>query len=407
MKLSLQKHIRWALLYFFIAASLGVVMRWFAVIDIPATFRYLVHTHSHIALLGWVYLALLTLLYHLFLQSDTNAKAYHRIFWFTQLTLIGMLFTFPFQGYAVYSIIFSTLFLFASYFFANLFLKKTSSEHRNRFSFKLIRWAIWFMVFSSIGPWALGIIMSTLGNTSVWYKLAIYFYLHFQYNGWFIPALLGILFYFLENKGFALEQHRHKKTLWLMNSSVVLTFFLSTLFTEPHFSIYILAGIGALLQTIVFVLLFLWIFPRWKSFSKNLKKGVAGMLLLSGILLGIKSDLQFLSAIPYVAKLAFFNLDFVIGYLHLVFLGVVTIALFAMLKQSHLTYVSAWGYRLFISAFLITEILIFYKGMAIWLGWPLWSSYYTLLAIGSILFPISLAVMLISSQRNSITKTTG
>lgn len=388
--LNLKKDVTSALFYLLLAAVLGASLRLFVVVDLPAEYRFLVHTHSHIALLGWVYIALTTLLYKLYLKPANVTKHYRRIFWLTQVSIAGMLVTFPFQGYALFSIFFSTLFLVASYFFTALFFKKAAPEMRNRFSFKLSKWAVVFMIISSIGPWALGGIMNTLGSTSVWYKLAIYFYLHFQYNGWFILGLVAVLFYFLEEHNYALEANRHKLWLRLFNSSVVLTFFLSTLFTAPHWFLYLLGGMGVILQSWILLLLFFWVYPKWKNFSIQLKSGVAGMLVFAGVLWGIKNDMQLLSALPYFAKIAFSNLDFVIGYLHLVFLGVVSVALLALLRQADLLKLSKLGYWGFLFAFLLTELLIFYKGTAVWLKFSIIPYYYELLAAGSILFPISL-----------------
>ncbi|AKA35441.1 hypothetical protein [Flagellimonas lutaonensis] len=115
-----------ALFYFCLAAIFGVVLRLFPVVETQANYKFIVHTHSHIALLGWVYIALASLLYRCFIRTGTTDPTYLHIFWFTQLTLVGMLFTFPFQGYALFSIIFSTLFLFASYWFLAFFLKNQS-----------------------------------------------------------------------------------------------------------------------------------------------------------------------------------------------------------------------------------------------------------------------------------------
>jgi hypothetical protein len=396
-KLSLHKHIRLSLFYFFLAALLGAILRLFAVADIPATYGFLVHTHSHIALLGWVYIGLTTLLYKLFLETANVAVGYRRIFWFTQITLVGMLLSFPFQGYGLFSILFSTLFLIASYLFAWLFLKKTPHELRSRLSFKLAHWAVLYMVLSSMGPWALGAIMNTLGSTSVWYKISIYFYLHFQYNAWFILALLAVLFYFLEQSDITMQISKHRQFIRLINSSVLLTFFLSTLFTEPHWTFYVLGGLGAIVQTIIFIWLFVWLYPRWNTFSKNLLPGVGALLIWAGILLAIKSDMQLLSALPYFAMLAYYTPDFVIGYLHLVFLGVVSIALLAFLKQTGLLKLSRKAILLYLIVFVFTELIIFYKGFSLWLDLPLFENYYLILSIGSSLFPLALFIIILNS----------
>ena len=47
----------WALGFFFIAALIGLTMRAFPLWNIPYfDYRNLLHTHSHIALLGWGFL---------------------------------------------------------------------------------------------------------------------------------------------------------------------------------------------------------------------------------------------------------------------------------------------------------------------------------------------------------------
>ena len=71
--INLKTHTKLALGYFVLAALLGCVLRFFKVLEIPITYKFIVHTHSHIALLGWVYLALTTLLYKLYLS---NAKVH-------------------------------------------------------------------------------------------------------------------------------------------------------------------------------------------------------------------------------------------------------------------------------------------------------------------------------------------
>lgn len=65
----LKNHSRLALGYFLIAALLGLILRSFYVLEIPITFKFVVHAHSHIALLGWIYIALTTIIYKLYLEK--------------------------------------------------------------------------------------------------------------------------------------------------------------------------------------------------------------------------------------------------------------------------------------------------------------------------------------------------
>ena len=94
--------IRTALLNFFIAACLGTLLRLAFVVEIPwLKYQYVQHAHSHVAMLGWVYLALYALLIHTFLDRDQQqAKIYHYLFWLSQGSVVGMLCTFPIMGYA-------------------------------------------------------------------------------------------------------------------------------------------------------------------------------------------------------------------------------------------------------------------------------------------------------------------
>jgi len=360
-----------------------------------------VHAHSHIALLGWVYIALSTLIYKMYFTGERKEKRYLQIFIFTQVTLIGMLFTFPFQGYALFSIIFSTLFLFASYFLAWFVFRNIPPKYRQTYSYRLIRMALWFMVISSIGPWAISVVMVTLGSTSIWYKLSIYFYLHFQYNGWFILALTGILIYLLENSNAIVNQKDFKRFFQLMVTSIILGFFLSVLWVEPPLIFYFLAGIGAVLQIFAFQQLFLIIKKNYGILKSTLKPLNLLLLKLVGIFLLVKILMQLLSSFPYFVNLTYNIIDFVVGYLHWVFLGVVSVSLFAFLDHFGLLRLSKKVFYVYLAGFLLSEALIFYKGTAIWLALPFQVDYFLILVIISALIPIAVLSMLIGNLKSS------
>ena len=392
-------HIKIALVYFLLTAILGLVLRSFHSVEIPINYKFFVHTHSHIALLGWVYLALTTLLYKLYLDKLLLDKKYRKIFLFTQLALIGMLLTFPFQGYALFSIVFSTLFLVASYWFSWFFLKHTPVFVKKTNSYKCIRIALWYLVFSSLGPWALGAIMNTLGAQSLWYRLAIYFYLHFLYNGWMIMALVGIFFYVLEQHQIGLSNKIFKRFFWSINLGVILSFLLSTLFVDPPIMFNFFGGFGALLQLFALIILVIELAGSKEKWNRILSPFQNGLLKTVLVLLGIKMLLQLLTAIPYFANLAATVLDFTIGYLHWTFLGVVTVGLFLFLDYFKLMKISKKGYLLYLIGFLVTEMLIFYKGIAIWQNLSIFGGYFDAVALGSLLIPLSLIFILVTNGK--------
>ncbi|TXD71734.1 hypothetical protein ESU54_15555 [Aequorivita antarctica] len=391
--MNLKKHIGIALAYFLAVALMGVLLRFYVVTSLPFNYKYLLHAHSHTALLGWIYLGITTLIYKIFLSSAEKPKLYKRIFLFTNVSIMGMLITFPIQGYALFSIIFSTLFLFASYWFTWFAMKYVPQHFKNRFSWKLIKTSLWYLVISSIGPWTIGGVMATLGPESIWYKTSIYFYLHFQYNGWFILALLGILFYIFEEKGIQFKPEKLKSFFLLLNFGVLFTLFLSVLWFGPPIVFYVLGLVGAVAQGLAFYEFYMLLKDHFPLMKKSFAPRAFFLLKIAGGLLVAKLLMQLFSAIPYVANLAFQLKDFVIGYLHLVFLGIVITTLLAFLKYFKLIKLPKSFIWTFIFAFTTTEFLIFYKAFALWLKLPFISNYYMLLAILSLSFPIAVSIL--------------
>jgi len=397
--MNLKVHIKIALGYFFIVALLGVFMRMFHVVDLNFNYKNILHTHSHIALLGWIYTAITTLIYQLYFSNKQIDTSYKRLFWSTQISILGMLFTFPFTGYALLSIFFSTYFLLNTYVFVRLFLKHTSSEQKKTNSYKIIRAALWFMVLSSIGPWALGIIMNTLGSTSSWYRNAIYFYLHFQYNGWFLVALIGILFSVFEKYSIPFPKKAFQLFFKLFISGVILTFFLSILWMKPSLGFYILAGIGSIFQILAFGILGKQLKLHKKQLKESLSKMEGILLKTAGLLFITKLFFQLIGSIPGISEMISNNIDIVIAYIHWIFLGIVTISIFAFLNHYKLFKISKRIYIIYLIAFIFTESLLFYKGMVIWLNGALAENYYLFLFIASVIFLIAIKGLLFINFR--------
>lgn len=384
------KYHKIALGYFLIIAIIGVTLRLFSILDIPANYKFLLHTHSHVALLGWVYTAFMILIYKLYLGSASIEKKYRKLFWGTQLTIIGMLVTFPFTGYAVFSILFSTLFLIASYVFAWLVFKYTSNEQKQTSSYLCVYYSLWYMIISSVGPWALGVIMNTLGSSSDLYKNAIYFYLHFQYNGWFILALFGILFHFLEQQHASMTKQGFRQFFRFFNIGIIATYGISLLWMNPHKSIYILAVFGALFQIVAFVILMRHLYLSWEQIKTRTSRLFTFLLRVIGFLFCVKLIVQFLGATPYFSALSSFNIDFIIGYLHWIFLGVVSVALLTFLYYHKIIKLSKKAITIYLIGFALTEGIILYKGVVIWLGQPLIEQYseYLVFASGILMLAI-------------------
>ncbi len=131
-KIDLQKHTRIALLYFLMIALLGVWLRLFFVFRMPDGFNFnnFLHAHSHTALLGWIYMGLTTLIYRMYVDEGAKKRNYRWIFLLANISALGMLISFPIQGYALYSISFSTLYLITSYIFTGFINRNVADKYK-------------------------------------------------------------------------------------------------------------------------------------------------------------------------------------------------------------------------------------------------------------------------------------
>ena len=71
----ISKWVKYSIFNFLIATVYGAVLRLAYVFEIPwLDFKNLLHGHSHVAMMGWLYLALFTLLYDKFVLVRKKAK---------------------------------------------------------------------------------------------------------------------------------------------------------------------------------------------------------------------------------------------------------------------------------------------------------------------------------------------
>ena len=105
------------------------------------------------------------------------------------------------------------------------------------------------MFISNLAPFALGPVSAIQGKTDLYYSL-IYFYLHFQYNGWFTFALLGLILWMLETNGADTKTKLIKIGFLMKLVAVFPTYILSVLWTEPNWLWYWIGGLAGLIQLI-------------------------------------------------------------------------------------------------------------------------------------------------------------
>ena len=389
-----RKDIQWAFLYFIITILLGLSLRVSYIAEVFFNVRHVTHSHSHIGLLGWIYTVLTSLICQYYLRK-TDRKPYIILFFCTQISILGMLFSFPFGGYFLYSIIFSSLFVFCTYGFSIFFLRRSKkyvlirfsitksvdTEPERPLSLKFVRWGIYFLILSSIGIWLLPLAIVKTGKGSEWYNSALYFFLHFQYNGWFLGVLLGLLVGEIEQKSILISKRL---------SSALYCFVIGTLgsvtlswvgfFDEPL--LYIIGNISG----------FLLLVSAFQLYSAYMRlEQPAFLMRIFLFLYMIKTILMFLGSFPWIAKAILFNREFIISYLHFTFLGVIGFGVLHFLEKNLHIRFPYWSISLYATAFVGSEVLITYKGVAILGELFLPDNYYILLVLFSALFLVAVA----------------
>jgi hypothetical protein len=376
---------------FFIASLMGLLLRWMYVAPISGVnFQFLMHGHSHVAMLGWVYLMLYCLIFHFFVPKESQQKPiYNRLFWVTELAVIGMMIDFPAQGYAFASILFSTLHIFCSYYFCYLIWK--DAEPATFPEKRMLRTALFFMIFSTLGVWCLGPAVGIMGKASAFYQIAIQFFLHFQFNGWFLFAVLALFF---KQSKISIDEKKFRLFYNLLVVGTALTLALPVSWSLSNPIFYWINALGVTIQLISFILFALLLQPHFQVFFtplSSLEKTVYRFALCS---LALKVIIQLIVLVPELAQVSHQIRNFVIGYIHLTMLGIITGFLFGFALQNgslnSKNEIQKWGIKIFLLGFVTTEILLFLQGTWLFLESRSFPNYYQNLFIASICLPIGL-----------------
>lgn len=329
MEKSIKNWLRISVINLLLVAVVGALMRYKIAFSFPFfNQKYLLHAHSHFAFFGWVTQMLFVFMI-LFLARYTegrNIKKYNIILVGNLICSYMMLVFFTQQGYGPISIVFSTLSVLVSYLFSYWYwqdLRKLKNHpSKNWFIASLI-----FNVLSAAGTFFLAYMMYSRTIDQNGYLASLYFYLHFQYNGWFFFAAMGLLIAWLLQK---YPQVVISKNVFLYFAlTCVPAYFLSTLWAKLPLWLYALVVVAAVLQVVA-----------WVLFLSNIKKTIKLpaiknynlvnlLFVLVAFSLSIKFILQLGSTIPIVSKLAFGFRPIVIAYLHLILLAVFTLFLLA------------------------------------------------------------------------------
>jgi hypothetical protein len=196
------------------------------------------------------------------------------------------------------------------------------------------------------------------------YLASVYFFLHFQYNGWFFLVCMGLLCRQLEK--FDIPAGKLKNIYLLFSLPVLPAYFLSVLWWSFPIWLYVIVVMAAICQIAGWALLLKIIQLRVTEIKKALPPLSRFLFVLCAIAFTVKIFLQAGSVVPALSKLAFGFRPIVIGYLHLVLLGVISLFIISYsftYKLFQINKPTFAGILIFVVGIFLNEILLMVQGV--------------------------------------------
>ena len=401
----LSKWLSISILNFLLVAALGLILRYKIAYYLPfADQRYILHSHSHFAFSGWITQTLMILMIY-YLSTKLGEEIINRYRWLLYANLIssyGMLVAFILQGYGLYAISFSTLSILVSYAFTVYFWQDLNRIQVKSVSILWFKAALIFGVISSIGAFNLAYMMANKMADQNWYLISVYFFLHFQYNGWFLFAGMGLFNDKLEI--ITGERKNLHKAFLLFCFACVPAYFLSVLWTEFITNIYYVLIAPVAAQLAGWWILLKVYNKNGSLISRKITKHGKILFMLSALSFTIKLILQTGSIHPELSHISYGFRPIIIGYLHLVLLGVTSIFILGYIVSFELISINKQlitGIFIFVTGVIINELLLLVQGVAAfsYTGIPYINE---MLLVAAVILFSGILIMLISRFKTSV-----
>ncbi len=394
------KWINLSLLNLCIVALLGMVLRSKILFALPfINYNHLLEAHSHFAFGGWVTLILMVLfIYELLPESVSQRPVYQWLLGSIATCAWGMLSAFAALGYSTISIILSLCFVLLTYLFGVIFIRDILSTKLVSCVKLLAVSSILYLILSSSGVIIITYIYFTKSFDAILYRDSLFTYLHFQYNGFFTLAIFALFFNLIDNRTSVKAKRNIYRFSVALCISIIPSLFLSYLWQDPILWLRIIAIIGSALM----ILCFYFFIICALSLRTNYNEEKPVLRFLVCISLGsfmLKIFLQSFTIFPVIGDAIFGNRPIIMGFLHLVFLGFVTLFILAyFIKTGLLNSQIKWtgtAVIVFAGAVILNEVFLISQGFAAMFingssifPWLLWATG-ALLFIGSILIAIA------------------
>lgn len=350
-------------------ALLGTILRSKIVFALPfINYNHLLEAHAHFTFGGWVTLALMTLMVYDLLPAYLGKRpVYQWILGGIVLSSWSTMIAFLAEGYSHLSILLSLFFILLTYIFGWCFIRDILKANRAKPVLLLIISAVVCLIISSSGPFIIAYFSFTRSFDPILYRDALFTFLHFQYNGFFSLTIFALLF---DHLGKEMTPEAQKNTFRfsvVLASSIVPTVFLSYLWQDPNSWVRVIAIGGSLL---LLGSLFLLILSAWslRFAYRQEKPTIRFLIFLSLGSFMLKSFLQSFTIWPAMGNAIFGNRPIIMGFLHLVFLGFVSLFILAFFAKKGVLDSSRRSTTIALLAFafavMINEALLIIQGLA-------------------------------------------
>ena len=359
--------LKFSVFNFFLVALLGVIMRYKILYSLPfLDQKHLQEAHSHFAFYGWITNVLYVLIMHYISKVNPLVKLrkYEYLIVINLAASFAMLGTFIYGGYFWASIAASTAALLTSFVFCYFFIRDSMKiQDASKIWFLA---GLFFAVISSAGVFNLAYMMSSKNINQDLYLASEYYFLHFQYNGFFIFSCIGLLLYSMKEAGSPISERKNKLLFWLMILGCFIGVGLSVLWMKLPAALFILIVIATLGQTAGAVMIYNFVKKSWTNLVVKWSPMHRFVLLFVGFAFAVKIALQLGSNIPAVNQFAFGFRNVVIAYLHLVLLMCIATFLVNEILATNFFTISKpllLGLKLFLLGIFLNEFLLGLMGI--------------------------------------------
>src|SRR5690625_1924388 len=129
---------------------------------------------------------------------------------------ILMFIAFLYEGYAMYSIIMSTIHIFVEYWaIVYIYRQLKKQDHLPHVGKLFIHGSLIALFISTLAPFGLGYLGAMGLQETDLFDMTIYIYLHFQYNGWLFLFLIGLFIFIINQKRIKLQTTAFRIGFWI------------------------------------------------------------------------------------------------------------------------------------------------------------------------------------------------